>query len=281
MTSTAAKLTDVIDYLVAHYQDQPELDDLATRFGYEPTYFQKIFRDYIGISPKRFVQFMSLRTAQDFLLQGASTLDAAYAAGLSGNGRLHDLFVQCEAMTPGEFQKRGLGVGVRYGFFPSPLGELMIAITDRGVCWLGFRVDESREQSTERLKKQFPLAQFTIDQEATAPAMQQIMKIWNGQGDQKKKLKLDLVGTNFQIQVWQAMLKIPMGVTISYKTLADALGKPSASRAVGGAVGANPISLLIPCHRVIQQSGIIENYGWGSPRKKAILGVEVAAMGSS
>ena len=281
MTSTAAKLTDAIDYLVAHYQDQPELDDLAARFGYEPTYFQKIFRDYIGISPKRFVQFMSLRTAQDFLLQGASTLDAAYAAGLSGNGRLHDLFVQCEAMTPGEFQKRGLGVGVRYGFFPSPLGELMIAITDRGVCWLGFRVDESRERSTERLKKQFPSAHFMADQDATAPAMEQIMKIWNGKGDKKKKLKLDLVGTNFQIQVWQAMLKIPMGVTISYKTLADALGKPSASRAVGGAVGANPISLLIPCHRVIQQSGIIENYGWGSPRKKAILGVEVVAMGQS
>ena len=278
MTSTAAKLTDAIDYLVAHYQDQPELDDLAARFGYEPTYFQKIFRDYIGISPKRFVQFMSLRTAQDFLLQGASTLDAAYAAGLSGNGRLHDLFVQCEAMTPGEFQKRGQGVAVRYGFFPSPLGELMIAVTERGVCWLGFRVDESRNQSIARVKKQFPSANFIVDQDATAPAMKQIMKIWNGQGDRKKKLKLDLVGTNFQIQVWQAMLKIPMGVTISYKTLADALGKPSASRAVGGAVGANPISLLIPCHRVIQQSGIIENYGWGSPRKKAILGVEVAAL---
>ncbi len=278
MTSTAAKLTDAIDYLVAHYQEQPELDDLAARFGYEPTYFQKIFRDYIGISPKRFVQFMSLRTAQDFLLQGASTLDAAYAAGLSGNGRLHDLFVQCEAMTPGEFQKRGQGVAVRYGFFPSPLGELMVAITERGVCWLGFRVDESRDQSIARVKKQFPSAQFILDQDATSPAMEQIMKIWNGQGDRKKKLKLDLVGTNFQIQVWQAMLKIPMGVTVSYKTLADALGKPSASRAVGGAVGANPISLLIPCHRVIQQSGIIENYGWGSPRKKAILGVEVAAL---
>ena len=278
MTSTAAKLTDAIDYLVAHYQEQPELDDLAARFGYEPTYFQKIFRDYIGISPKRFVQFMSLRTAQDFLLQGASTLDAAYAAGLSGNGRLHDLFVQCEAMTPGEFQKRGQGVAVRYGFFPSPLGELMVAMTERGVCWLGFRVDESRDQSIARAKKQFPSAQFILDQDATSPAMEQIMKIWNGQGDRKKKLKLDLVGTNFQIQVWQAMLKIPMGVTVSYKTLADALGKPSASRAVGGAVGANPISLLIPCHRVIQQSGIIENYGWGSPRKKAILGVEVAAL---
>ena len=279
MTSTAATLTDAIDYLVAHYQEQPDLEAVAARYGYEPTYFQKIFRDYIGISPKRFVQFMSLKTAQDFLLKGANTLDAAYAAGLSGNGRLHDLFVQCEAMTPGEFQKRGKNVVIRYGFFPSPLGELMIAVTDRGVCWLGFRVDESRERSLARLHKQFPSAGFVADQAATAPAMEQIMKIWNGNGDAKKKLKLDLVGTNFQIQVWRAMLKIPMGVTISYMTLADSLGKPTASRAVGGAVGANPVSLLIPCHRVIQQSGIIENYGWGSPRKKALLGVEVAALG--
>ncbi len=279
MTSTHAKLTDAIDYLVAHYHEQPDLEAVAARFGYEPTYFQKLFKDYIGISPKRFVQFMSLRTARDFLLQGASTLDAAYAAGLSGNGRLHDLFVQCEAMTPGEFQRRGSGLEVRHGFFPSPLGELMIAVTGRGVCWLGFRVDESREQSLARVKKQFPGAVHLNDQEATAPAMNEIMKIWNGQGDSKKKLKLDLVGTNFQIQVWQAMLKIPMGMTVSYLAIADALGKPTASRAVGGAVGANPISLLIPCHRVIQQSGIIENYGWGSPRKKAILGVEVAALG--
>jgi AraC family transcriptional regulator of adaptative response/methylated-DNA-[protein]-cysteine methyltransferase len=279
MPSTHAKLAEAIDYLVAHYQDQPDLDSLAVRFGYEPTYFQKIFKEHVGISPKRFVQFMSLRTARDFLLQGATTLDAAYAAGLSGTGRLHDLFVQCEAVTPGEVQKKGRGLTIRYGCHATPLGELFVAVTSRGVCWLSFQVDETQSQSLKRLKNHFPHAALVQDQAATEDATAQIMKIWRGQGDKTKKLSLDLYGTNFQLQVWQAMLKIPMGMTVSYMTLADALGKPTASRAVGGAVGANPVSLLIPCHRVIQQSGIIENYGWGSARKKALLGMEVAAMG--
>ena len=279
MTSTYTKLAGAIDYLVAHYNDQPDLDVLAKKFGYEPTYFQKIFKDHVGISPKRFVQFMSLNTARDFLLQGASTLDAAYAAGLSGTGRLHDLFVQCDAVTPGEVKALGRGLTVRYGFHDSLLGELMIATTPRGVCWLGFQMDESRDESLNRLAAMYPAAILKEDQDETAQAATAIMAIWNGQGDPTKKLKLEVCGTNFQIQVWRAMLKIPMGVTVSYKTVAESLGKPTASRAVGGAVGANPISLLIPCHRVIQQSGIIENYGWGSPRKKALLGVEVAALG--
>lgn len=279
MPSTYTKLAGAIDYLVAHYQDQPDLDSLAARFGYEPTYFQKIFKEHVGISPKRFIQYMSLRTARDFLLQGASTLDAAYAAGLSGTGRLHDLFVQCEAMTPGDVQKKGQGLTIKYGCHATPLGELFVAVTPRGVCWLSFQVDETQAQSLKRLQQHFPLATLVFDQDATEAATTQIMNIWNGQGDKKKKITLDLYGTNFQLQVWQAMLKIPMGMTVSYMTLANALGKPTASRAIGGAVGANPISLLIPCHRVIQQSGVIENYAWGSPRKKAILGLEIAALG--
>lgn len=278
MPSTYEKIARAIDYLVAHYNEQPDLDAVAARFGYEPTYFQKIFREYVGISPKRLVQFMSLKTAKDFLLQGANTLDAAYAAGLSGNGRLHDLFVQCEAVTPGEVKALGRGLIVRYGFYDTPLGELMVATTPRGICWLGFRVDESRAQSLRRLKDVYPLATLTEDESDAAQAAAAIMKIWNGEGDAKSKLKLHLCGTNFQIQVWQAMLKIPMGMTVSYKAIGEALGKPTASRAIGGAVGANPVSLLIPCHRVIQQSGIIENYGWGSPRKKALLASEIAAL---
>lgn len=279
MPSTYAKLAEAIDYLVANYQDQPDLEALAARFGYETTYFQKIFKEHVGISPKRFIQYMSLRTARDFLLQGASTLDAAYAAGLSGTGRLHDLFVQCEAMTPGDVQKKGQGLTIRYGCHATPLGEMLVAITPRGVCWLSFQVDTARTQSLMRLRQHFPYAALVQDQAATEAAVAQIMKIWKGEGDKKKKISLDLYGTNFQLQVWQAMLKIPMGMTVSYMTLAHALGKPTASRAVGGAVGANPISLLIPCHRVIQQSGIIENYAWGSPRKKAILGLEIASLG--
>lgn len=278
MTSTYATLAAAIDYLVAHYQDQPDLESVAAKFGYEPTYFQKIFKQHVGLSPKRFVQYMTYRTARDFLLEGANTLEAAHQAGLSGNGRLHDLFVQCEAVTPGDVQRLGRGLTVRYGWHPSIMGELMVALTPRGVCWLGFQVDESRERSQERLRQHFPAATLVHDQAATGVAADQMLAIWNGQGKKGSKLTLDLYGTGFQIQVWQAMLKIPMGVTVSYKTIAEALGKPTASRAVGGAVGANPVSLLIPCHRVIRQSGIIENYGWGSPRKKALLGIEMAAV---
>lgn len=279
MTSTHAKLAGAIDYLVAHYQDQPDLEALAAQFGYEPTYFQKIFKEHVGLSPKKFVQYMTYKTARDFLLEGASTLDAAHEVGLSGNGRLHDLFVRCEAVTPGDVQRLGKGLTIRYGYHPSVLGELMIALTPRGVCWLGFQVDQSRDKSYARVRQHFPQANLVQDQAATEVAANDILAIWNGQAEPGKKLNLDLYGTSFQIQVWQAMLKIPMGVTVSYKILGEALGKPSASRAIGGAVGANPVSLLIPCHRVIQQSGIIENYGWGSPRKKALLAAEMAALG--
>ncbi len=278
MASTQATLAGAIDYLVAHYQDQPDLDAIAAKYGYEPTYFQKIFKEHVGLSPKRFVQYMTYKTARDFLLEGASTLDAAHSVGLSGGGRLHDLFVRCEAVTPGDVQRLGRGLTIRYGYHPSVFGELMIALTPRGVCWLAFQVDESRAQSYTRVQQHFSEANLVQDQDATGVAAEQILAIWNGQGDKGKKLNLDLYGTSFQIQVWQAMLKIPMGITVSYKTIAEALGKPAASRAVGGAVGANPISLLIPCHRVIQQSGIIENYAWGSSRKKAILGIEMAAV---
>lgn len=271
------KIAQAIDYLVAHYQDQPELEELAARFGYEPTYFLKLFQDHVGLSPKKFIQYLSMRSAKDFLLNGASTLDAAYQAGLSGNGRLHDLFVACEAATPGEVKARGRGMTIRYGFHPSLLGELMVAETDKGICWLGFQVRESREAAISRMKKQWANAEFIEDKKAAKKIADDILTIWSG-SPSKGKLRLHLFGTNFQIQVWQAMLKIPSGTTVSYQTICHAIEKPAACRAVGSAVGANPISLLIPCHRVIQSTGIIENYGWGSPRKKALLAAEMAAL---
>ena len=271
------KIAQAIDYLVAHYQDQPELDDVAARFGYEPTYFLKLFQDHVGLSPKKFVQYLSMRSAKDFLLNGASTLDAAYQAGLSGNGRLHDLFVSCEAATPGEVKAKGRGMVIRYGFHPSVLGELMVAETERGICWLGFQVNESREAASARMKKQWANAEFIEDNSAAKKIADDILGIWGGVPG-KQRLRLHLFGTNFQIQVWQAMLKIPAGTSISYQTICHAIDKPSACRAVGSAVGANPISLLIPCHRVIQSTGIIENYGWGSPRKKALLAAERATL---
>lgn len=275
--SAEAVIAESIDYLVAHHMEQPNLDFLAGRAGYEATYFQKLFKDKVGISPKRLVQYMNARHARELLVNGHSVMETALETGLSGTGRLHDLFVSCEAATPGEIQKRGAGLTITYGFYKTEIGELMVALTPRGLCWLGFLVDEKRDRSMERMKKHWPLAQFTHDDRAIRPVAEDVMKIWRGQGDRNKKLKLDLYGTNFQIQVWQALLKIPGGETVTYQDIARQLGRPKSSRAIGNAVGANPVSLLIPCHRVIRATGIIDNYGWGSPRKKLILAMESQA----
>lgn len=264
-----------IDYLVAHHTAQPDLDSLARRAGYETTHYQKLFRELVGISPKRLVQYMNMRHARELLVNGHSTLDTALETGLSGNGRLHDLFVSCEGASPGEVQRRGQGLTITYGFHPSPLGEMMIGKTAKGVCWTGFLVDEKRDAPLARMKKHWPGARFLHDDAALAAEMEAMLAIWRGHGT-GRNLKLDLYGTNFQIQVWQALLKIPAGETLTYMDVARQLGRPKSSRAVGNAVGANPVSLLIPCHRVIRATGIIDNYGWGSPRKKLILAMEGA-----
>lgn len=269
---TIQVVSEAIDYIVANWQNQPDLDALARRAGYDPTHFQKTFTKMVGISPKKLGQYMNARHAREFLLKGYSTLDAAYAAGLSGNGRLFDLFVNVEAATPGEVQKKGQGLAIRYGYHPTPVGDILIAQTERGICWLGFVIDNDRDIPMQRLLKYWPKAQFIEDAQITALSAQKLLTIWRG--EQKSKLNIHLYGTNFQIQVWQALLKIPCGGAVSYQDVAHYLGKPTASRAVGGAVGANPISLLIPCHRVIQASGIIDNYGWGTPRKRLILALE-------
>lgn len=265
-------VSDAIDYIVAHWQDQPDLDALAQRAGYDPTHFQKTFSKMVGISPKKLGQYMHARHAREFLLEGYSTLEAAYAVGLSGNGRLFDLMVNVEAATPGDVQKKGQGLFIQYGFHPTPIGDILIAQTARGLCWLGFVMEGDRDVPLQRLHAYWPRAQFVEDMAATAVPAQRLMAMWRGETG--PKMNIHLYGTNFQIQVWQALLKIPCGGAVSYLDVANYIGKPKASRAVGGAVGANPISLLIPCHRVIQASGIIDNYGWGTPRKKLILAME-------
>jgi AraC family transcriptional regulator of adaptative response/methylated-DNA-[protein]-cysteine methyltransferase len=270
-------IASAIDYLAAMSPGTaPDLGALATKFGYEPTHFQKMFKEHVGISPKRMIQYMNYSRARDFLLEGYPTLEAAHRVGLSGGGRLHDLFVACEAATPGMVQKRGKGMEIVYGYHGSPIGELLIAQSRVGVCWLGFVVDEDREDPVRRMKKHWPMAWFAERAEGTAEAAEHVLRIWRGEGDAGRKLALDLHGTNFQIQVWRALLKIPTGGTVNYQGIAESLGDAKASRAVGTAVGANPISLLIPCHRVIQKSGIVENYAWGTARKKTILSIEAS-----
>lgn len=280
MTGNMKVIAEAIDYLVAHYDEQPSLDNLAARSGYEPTYFHKLFKEKVGISPKRLVQYMHMRSAREFLLEGYSTMEAAYAAGLSSQSRLHDLFVSCEGVSPGAVSNRGAGLLIKYGIIPSVLGQVILAKTDRGVCWLGFMMDESEAYCVERITMHFPRAILARDDAAIAPEAAQLMRIWQGAGHQGERLKLDLYGTNLQLQVWKALLQIPLGGSVSYKTIAEQIGKPKASRAVGNAVGANPISLLIPCHRVIRATGIIDNYGWGSPRKKVLLALEAAQSGA-
>ena len=266
-------IAESIDYLVAHYEAQPDLDFLARRAGYDAAHFQKIFKQHVGISPKRLVQYMNARRARELLEDGHSTLDTALETGLSGNGRLHDLFVSVEAATPGEVQRRGAGLRIVYGLAATPLGRVMVAKTAKGVCWLGFMVEESEAESLRRVQKHWPKAKIARDDAAIADEAAWIMAIWRGAG--KETLRLDLYGTNFQLQVWQALLKIPYGETVTYQDIARQVCTPKASRAVGNAVGANPVSLLIPCHRVIRATGIIDNYGWGSPRKKLILAREM------
>jgi len=275
MEQTNQIIAETIDYLVAHYSEQPDLDFLARRAGYETTHFQKLFKDWVGISPKRMIQYMNMRHARELLVEGKTTMEAAYGAGLSGTGRLYDLFVMCQAVTPGDVQYKGKGLTVTYGFHPTPLGEILVAQTERGVCFLGFVVDSDRAITTAALKTDyFPHAKFIESTESTAQAAAHIMKIWAAEGDADHRLRLDLHGTNMQIQVWQALLRIPLGETQTYQDIAKAIDRPKAARAIGNAVGANPISLLIPCHRVIRATGIIDNYNWGSARKKLILGLE-------
>lgn len=270
-------IAESIDYLVAHYAEQPDLEFLARRAGYELTHFQKLFKRHVGISPKRLVQYMNLRYAKDLIAHTCMPLlDVAVESGLSGAGRLHELFIACEAMAPGVVRNKGRGLRVFYGFYPSLVGEILIARTEVGICWLGFLHHSDRSQSTLQLKAFLPEAAFIHDDIRVEEDGRAISRLWSGKegGSGKIAFKLDLQGTNFQIQVWQALLRIPYGRVTTYGEIARQVCTEKASRAVGNAVGSNPVALLIPCHRVIRSSGIIDNYAWGSARKKLILALE-------
>lgn len=275
MKSNELIIAEIIDYLVANHKLQPDLELLAHRSGYESSYFQKLFKEKVGISPKRLVQYMNMRHAKDLLENGSNILDVTFETGLSSSSRLHHLCVSCEGMTPGSVQNRGKGVEILYGLYPSVIGQAIIAKTDKGVCWLGFLMENSEEHCVNRIQQHWPAAILIKDNGAIMEEAEKLMQIWDGRyNTTQQKLKLDLYGTNFQLQVWQALLRIPFGETVTYNDIANDLGRPKSSRAVGNAVGSNPVSLLIPCHRVIRSTGIIDNYGWGSPRKKLILAME-------
>lgn len=267
-----ARIAEAIGYVTEHYQDQPSLEEMAGAAHLSPFHFQRVFKRWAGISPKRFLQYVTLAHAKRLLVDDASVLDAALDAGLSGPSRLHDLFVTCEALTPGEFKALGAGLVIHWGVHDGPLGRVVLGATERGICWLSF-VAADEAAAIEEFQRGWQGATLVRDEAATEDYVGRSFALADRSDE---PLPLLLRGTNFQIKVWEALLKIPFGHQVSYQAVAEAIGQPRAVRAVGAAVGRNNISWLIPCHRVILATGVIHNYRWGTTQKRKLLTVESA-----
>jgi AraC family transcriptional regulator of adaptative response/methylated-DNA-[protein]-cysteine methyltransferase len=272
-----------INFLSTHWTDQPSLETLAEHLGLSPAHCQRLFKRWCGLSPKEFVQSITVDHARNLLAGSASVLETAYEVGLSGAGRLHDLFVSHEAMTPGDYKRRGEGIAMSYGFHASPFGEALLMATERGVAGLAF-VDEDKGQTRAEaladMRRRWPLATYVEAPKKTAPYARQIFD--PAKWSSAQPVRLVMIGSDFDVRVWETLLKIPMGRAVSYADIARHLGHPNASRAVGTAVGRNPISFVVPCHRVLRGDGNLGGYHWGLTRKRALIGWEtgrVAAQG--
>jgi len=269
-----ARVEMAIAFLEQNHQRQPALDEIAAGVGLSDFHFQRLFSRWVGISPKRFLQFMTKEYAKQLLEGPSNVLDAALDAGLSGTGRLHDLFIACEAVTPGQYRDRGAGIEIAYGIHASPFGDCLLGITERGICWLTFVRQRDEKALLDELAKFWENAVLARDPGRTGPLMGHIFPF--SADEPPAPLHLYVRGTNFQIKVWEALLKIPLGQAVTYQDIAQHIGMPKAARAVGNAVGRNPIPFLIPCHRVIRKLGEFGYYGGGPARKKAMLGWEAA-----
>ena len=265
------RIEQAILYLENHYKEQPNLEEVAANIGLSEFHFQRLFTRWAGVSPKRFLQFLTKEGAKDLLDRSENLLDTTHQVGLSSLGRLHDLFVSTEAVTPGEYKARGEGVTIRYGIHLTPFGKCLIALTERGICHLGF-VQTSEGDAIDNFVSEWKQARLIEDYRSTAGLVGPIFDL--RYSTQIKPLTLHLRGTNFQLKVWEALLQIPTGSVTTYEGLAQRIGQPSALRAVGTAVGHNPIAVLVPCHRVIRKVGEFGNYRYGSLRKKALLARE-------
>ena len=266
------RIKDAIEYIDKQYKNQPSLEDIARHVNLSPFHFQRMFVEWSGITPKQFLQFITIGHAKQMLEKSSITLfDTAYEVGLSGTSRLHDLFIKIEGMTPGEYKNGGENLFINYSFTESPFGKILIASTQKGICHMAF-VDNDI-QALERLKNTFPNAQFN---NTTDPMHKKATLIFNYDWEKPEIVKLHVKGSEFQLKVWETLLKIPSGEITSYGNIAKLIEQPSASRAVGTAIGHNPIAYLIPCHRVIQSTGVFGNYMWENSRKAAIIGWESA-----
>lgn len=268
------RIEAAIDYIRINFKSQPLLGEIAAHIHMSPHHFQRIFTEWAGTSPKKFLQYISVEYAKSLLSEKKNTLfDASIESGLSGSGRLHDLFINIEGMTPGEFKNGGENLNINYSFFESPFGKIIVASTPKGICHLAFVENDNAAISS--LKKKFHNAIF---QKNTDNFQENAVSIFTADWKNLPSIKLHLKGTEFQLKVWEALLKIPVGNLITYGKIAKQIKIPNGSRAVGTAVGANPVAWLIPCHRVIQSSGIFGGYHWGTARKAAIIGWEAAKI---
>lgn len=259
-----------IKYLRENFRQQPGLDEIAAHCGLSPYHFQRVFRRWAGVSPKQFLQYLTVQHAKALLVNSTPTLDASFETGLSSPGRLHDHFVTIEAITPGELKTGGDGLAITYGLIDSPFGSAFVATTPRGICALEFLGDEPLDEAIDRLQQRWPEANLSRDDATVKSRVDGIFDLVPKSGG----FKLLVRGTNFQVQVWQALLRIPSGHICAYAQLADYLDKPTATRAVASAIGANAIAYLIPCHRVLRSSGELGGYRWGLDIKQAMLARE-------
>lgn len=276
MQNSYQKIELAIHFIETHFEEQPDLDRVAEQVGLSPFHFQKLFTRLAGVSPKRFLQFTTLEEAKKALTVEANLLDASYAVGLSGPSRLHDLFMVGEAVTPGDFKRGGETLTITYGWHASPFGDCLIAMTPHGICEVNFCTKESeRDAAVALLRRKWPKAELVQNASQTKSVMDAMFA--EGQPS-VANMKLHLRGTNFQLKVWQALLRIPEGALTDYSALAHAIGAPKANRAVGSAVGDNPIAFLIPCHRVLRKDGGIGGYATGTARKRCMLAYEALSV---
>ncbi|HJU73604.1 MAG TPA: methylated-DNA--[protein]-cysteine S-methyltransferase [Gemmatimonadaceae bacterium] len=275
MSLDYARVERALRYLDSIAPQQPALREVAATVGLSEFHFQRLFSRWAGISPKQFLRVQTLEFAKDRLAQSRNVLEAAWDSGLSGGGRMHDLFVNVDAVTPGEYQSGGAGVEIDAGFHATPFGEALIGVTERGICGLSF-VTDSRDAALNDLRRRWPAARVIISAERTRPVIDQVFGGWRRDGGLSAlaPLRVLVKGTNFQTKVWQALLSIPPGHLASYEDVARVVCSREAARAVGAAVAANPVAYLIPCHRVIRSTGALGGYHWGVERKRAILAWE-------
>jgi AraC family transcriptional regulator of adaptative response/methylated-DNA-[protein]-cysteine methyltransferase len=267
-----------VSFISENWRDQPSLETIAEEVGLKPLALQRLFTRWAGLSPKGFLQALTLDHARGLLSDSASVLDASYEVGLSGPGRLHDLFVTHDAMTPGAYKARGEGIAVSYGFHPSPFGRALVMVTEHGLAGLAFADEGEEARVLADMRARWPRATYVEDNAATAPYVARIFDPETWRPD--RPLRIFMIGSDFEVRVWETLLKLPLGRATTYSDIAAHIGRPSAARAVGTAVGRNPLSFVVPCHRVLGKGGSLCGYHWGLTRKRAIIGWEAGMLGS-